>query len=274
MDFEGLPDDLNEWYQRLYLIICFYNYNFFSSHVFLFIAGSPLLALSYQIGFDFEEIIRKMMDGFTLFESRENLARQLAVFLLDNKTPLGFKDPDGPATVGYWIEKFRVYSHNSFDGMSLMNFIDDKNITSFCDPSQKELILAELGLYTHLVSGSLIVPDGDVEAVVKIASEIEKEEEQDRKITVPDKIDFYSLLNQPAIADRDRQLVRVWFKKNNNLLAVKDAIFEAVQKLNWADEPYLSNLIELSDLVNKEFGPAGILVYFDEEQEKFVLNKE
>ncbi|MFA6551835.1 MAG: hypothetical protein WCV41_04890 [Patescibacteria group bacterium] len=274
LEFDDLPDDLNDWYRRLYLIICFQNFNILPNFVRLFIISSPLLVLSFQIGFDFETSARDLLNGFVDFGVRQDTARQLAVFLLDNQTSLGRKSAEEAVTVNYWIEKFRVYSRGNFGGMDLVNFIGDKNFTGFCTVEDKDLILSVVGLYTRLVNGSLIVPDGDVDAIVKLALEVEKEDDRDSGVAVPDKVDFAVLLGKPIFSDWDRQTLRAWLKKQPDLLELKDVVLREVQKLDWANEPYISNLLELSDLMNKYFGPGGILVYFDEAQGKFVLNKE
>jgi len=270
----GLPDELEDWYRRLYLIICFYNFNILPNFVRLHIVHSSLLMLSYQIGFDFEGAARTLISGFVDFGVRADLARQLAVFLLDNQTSLGWKSKTETAVINYWIEKFRVYSRGNFGGMDLMNFIGDKNFTGFCTAEQKELILSVVGLYAHLINGSLIVPDGDIDTVAKMALELEKEEERDRDVVVPDTMDFGALLGKSSFTDWDRQSLRVWLKKQPDLLELRNTIFQAIKPLNWAGEPYLGNLLELSDLVSKYFGSGGVLVYFDEAQGKFVLNNE
>lgn len=272
LEFANLPFDLGHWYQRLYIVLCLNNFNALPDSVRVFFLASPLLVLSIQLGFDWDALLRGYFDTIMTFAIRKESIRQFSAFLLDNRAPIGWRNEKEMGTINFWIEKFRQYSRENFGAMELLEFLNSKPDTGFCTVEQKNIIRAVIELYTHLVNGFLIIPEGDVEAVYKIADQLEREEAKEKNFAMPESINWTELIKKPSLSDWDKQIIAIWFKHHADVSDIKKTIQTTAQNFDWSSDPYLANLLEINDILSTQFGPAGILIFFDEMQGKFVFN--
>ncbi|MBU1613170.1 hypothetical protein KKC87_01930 [Patescibacteria group bacterium] len=167
----GIGIDKENLYKVFYLMLCFNYIEILPDKSRWYIFGSSLLLFSMRIGYDLEEIMKRAVLSEINFYSRRNICLDCAVFLSENETVVGRKDNGDNATINFWIDTFRMYSKNNFGGVELTNFFNDEKYLSKCSGDERKLIRAVIQLYTHLVNGFLILPDGEMDKLNKMLDE-------------------------------------------------------------------------------------------------------
>ncbi len=272
MLFIGLEQkDQRDFCRALYLILCFEFFNFLAEKVQMFVLSSDLMAMAVSLQFPIEEYVAEYLDSFATFSRRQDLAIDYAAFLLLNETPVGQRNGEA-VTLKSWIELFRSYSEETLDAMTLIKFLGDEGYMGDCQEEEKQVVRAAIELYVHLVSGSLIVPDGNVKAVEELADQLAKT----KSGPAGKGPNWVYLMNSPVINELQKQDIERWFNSAQSARAVKQLIVNSIMPVvDWAKEEKLANLLVINDLFEKRFGADAVsIVYFDEAQGKFVLNKE
>jgi hypothetical protein len=203
--------------------------------------------------------------------------------LAENPNDLGQDNNHEKKDVKYWVDNFRIYSQGNFGGSDLLNFAADKNYFGGCSGEEKELIVKILQLYTHLINGYLIVPQGDLVAVEKRLKDFEeKGKANDPLAYFDDKLltgDISAIEPIPVSTTKEAPVAR---KKNiSNIQAdgIKKIDAQMIKKIVMSEfgytegdqfedvEAVIQRLQELA--VDYENPEIADLYYFDEQGNEF-----
>jgi len=132
-----------------------------------FVFISYLLPLSFDIGIDWENLLREDILTMINFYARRDLCLDLAAALSQNNSELGKKPNGDVADIAYWIDMGRAYTQTKFDGVGLMKFMNEDGNVGNCNGKEKINIQKTLQLYAHLVNGFLILPEVDMDSFIK-----------------------------------------------------------------------------------------------------------
>lgn len=166
-EFDEFSDSWSETYHKLLVLMISENLNWLPEVIQVFFVSSKIFFEGMALGVDLDEKISQSIDYFVYLDLRQELSTVLATFLYANEQDIGFNPATGePVKLSFWIDKFRVYSNKKFDGLSLINFIqDDKTWGEFNDGFSRLIINSVLMIYGHLVSGYYVYPPASEEVV-------------------------------------------------------------------------------------------------------------
>ncbi|MFA6547640.1 MAG: hypothetical protein WCT11_01695 [Candidatus Magasanikbacteria bacterium] len=226
LEFDEISVFWSEVYYKLILLIVAENLSFLTEEMQKFFINSKMLFEAIASGVDLDQKINQSINYFDYLDLRRELASTFAVFLYVNEQNIGFNPATGePVKLAFWIDKFRVYSNKKFDGLSLINFIqDEKTWGEFNDGFSRMIINSVLMIYGHLVSGYYVYPPAS-EEVVRSApvKKIEPEtptygdirklvEEKTSQLTDDDKpTEIINLLNNFSVQYNDPTILDLYY---------------------------------------------------------------
>ncbi len=247
---------------RPYIIFCAYFFFLLPSALSFYLFESGFLLFGLKLGFDWEAIVRDTTDRMVSLNLRKNLCIELSASLSNNHTILGQDTSGLPKDIKYWVDNFRIFSKKEFSGQDLFGFLNDDNYFGGCKDDDKDLISQMLQLYTHLINGYLIVPNGDLSAVDKRTQSLENNSKVENKFVKEEVGLDLPLLNSS--------------NENNKFTVANEDIRKMIlSEFGFApDDQYenleeiFSRLAELSIYFNRP--EIADLYYFDEDKNKFV----
>jgi len=184
-----LPAELKLFYQIYFVVAAMHHFDLLPDGTKNLIFGGNMVVLAFELGFNVEEAVRRDTDKYTHYDIRRNLCLDLAAFLDKNEARL-FNDKvsedevDKILPVKELINLFRNYCQRDFTGAMLMGFLEDENNAHYFAGGRKELARSILELYTHLVNGFLIIPDGDFQGLENQLEEMEERKERLARVVV------------------------------------------------------------------------------------------
>ena len=238
----------------------------------VFIGDTSLLM--WQLGFDFQELIRKSVIEYISIESRKEFCVTIAGLLAANDTFLGRDRQKKLVTVKYWIDNYRIFSKGNFGGTELLNFLNNKDYIENCTGEEKELIRSVLEFYPQLINGFLMIPEMEPARVNQLADNLAK-----IPGNIDDAADDFSLRYEPhswevllskPLDENAQSNLSEWLKDQGSQ-EVRAVFKKEFETIGWQEDPFLSNLLLVSDLFEQVYGDSvGPLIYFDEQQGQFV----
>jgi hypothetical protein len=230
--------------------------------------------LMWQLGFNFQELIKDAVQEYVSLESRKEYCVIIASLLAANDTFIGRDRQQKLVTVKYWIDNYRIFSKGNFGGGDLLNFLNNKDYIEQCSGDEKELIRQILEFYPQLINGFLMIPEMEPARLNQLADNLAKiPGDLD---DAPDDFSFrfqphgWEVLFSAPLNEAAQEALLDWLK-DQDPKEVREVFKKEFAAINWQEEPYMSNFLMLSELFEKVFGEsAAPLIYFDEQQGKFV----
>ncbi len=278
--FDGLVKDVASLYRRISLLIFVQFFGDLPTPFQLLFANSALVFGAIARGLDVDQAFARAVQYSLMVINRREMCLRLAAFLYENKTPLG-KQPGGVAgaTIAFWIEQFDLFSQKKFDGISLINFLQDRVRWQFVSAEEKYLVEQGITLYAHLISDHYVLPDFEGPLSSRSAparvtpAPLSSTQVSEPKRAEGPALDWQKILAAGVLDDALAAQVAVWLKRNSAESA-RSMIFSAVKDKKWQDEPLLNVLLGIDALFEDCYGPAiQPLLYFDEIAGTFVWNK-
>ena len=247
---------------RPYIILCAYFFFLLPNTLSFYLFESGFVLLGLKLGFDWEAIVRDTTDRMMSLNLRKNLCIELSASLSNNHTILGQDINSLPKDVKYWIDNFRIFSKKEFGGQDLFGFLNDDNYFGGCKDEDKDLISQMLQLYTHLINGYLIVPNGDLSAVDKRVQSLEKSGTVENKFVKEEvKLDL------PVLGSSNKKNKFTVFNEDIRKMILSELGYTPDGQYENLEEIF-SRLAELAIYFNRP--EIADLYYFDEQQNKFV----
>lgn len=160
--FAELEDELAAYYSRVCLLLFARYYADLYDEWQVFLLNSFYLQLAIVLGVDLNLPITKAIDKDLLIVDRRKKLAIFATMVYENKWPVG-KDLSGnEVKAAYWVDRFRSFNHGVFDGINLMNFINQKEEWINCSESEKMIIREILYLYSGLLGNQFVVTEEDL----------------------------------------------------------------------------------------------------------------
>ncbi|MFH1947188.1 MAG: hypothetical protein ABIJ23_03475 [Candidatus Magasanikbacteria bacterium] len=160
--FDNLEDDWSSFYIRVTLLLVI---NYFEELPLVwqgYFLNSDFFHLIIVLNLDLNSALQRAIESNVYIFDRKDYALQYATFVYDNKTPVAIKPSgEGLTDNSFWIDLFRQFSKQKFDGISLIEFFNDKEIWRNCDIEDKMVIKEVLILYSHLISDIYVYPTDD-----------------------------------------------------------------------------------------------------------------
>ncbi len=252
-EFDGLADVWSEIYYRLMVVLMAENLAFLEKPIQMFFIGSKLFVDATIFGIDLDDKINKSVDYYVYLSIRFDQSTDFATFLYANEQTVGFDPETGDAVkLSFWIDKFRIYSDKKFDGLSLINLVqDEKTWGKFNDSFVRTIIKSILMIYGHLVNGYYIYPP---------AEELARYAKTEKPINVQPAVVDTSLPTLPPVVDE----VIV-----PNYVDIKKMALDKAISFSEDEQPALV-INFLSELADKYNDPTiADLYYFDEQSGEF-----
>jgi hypothetical protein len=260
-EFDGLTENWSKVYYRLMVVMIAENLAFLEKPIQMFFVGSKMFVDALILGIDLDDKINNSVDYYVYLSLRFDQSTDTATFLYANEQPVGSNPETGePTKLAFWVDKFRVYSNKKFDGLSLINFIqDEKTWGEYNDGLVRTIIKNILMIYGHLVSGYYIYPSmGELEQYNKTNKSVNTEVAP-ASVSVP----------QPAPAPA-APVTSVPIKSAPPSYAgTRDMVLSRITKFSEEDKP--AAIIDLLGELSKKYDDPTIadLYYFDEESGEF-----
>lgn len=163
--FQNLNEPYDMHYLRIVLIIMSRYFAELPSEFQLLVYGTNWIIMFVALGLDLDKATGEAITHYVTLENREEAGVDLATAILYNKAEIGVDENGVIQTPADWLDKWRVYSHGNLDGMSLVNFFNDKNVWKYCVVEEKEVVKEILLVYSYLVSDKYFLMDVDLEKV-------------------------------------------------------------------------------------------------------------
>ena len=242
--FNELEDEWSSFYIKVTMLLMIHYFEELPLVWQGYLLNSDFFHLAIMMNLNLESALRWAVESNPYIFDRKDFAFQYATFIYDNLSPIGIK-PDGEEIVNnkFWIDLFRKFSKKKFDGISLINFLNDKENWKYCDIEDKMIIKEVLSLYVHLISGIYIFPSDD---------EI--------------KIDNKQKVNNINLKSFDKPAI--------NYQEIKQEIENKFSKDKDGDYEDIPGVLELLERIAKEQNDDKIteLFFWDEDSEKFKWN--
>lgn len=120
-----------------------------------YISGEALLVW-IAMGLDLFDMCRRAINSIVYLDYRIKLSQHLAFCIYTNEVPFG--SGDNMSALAYWIDSWRNFSGQKFDGVSLINFFQSDEYFTNVEDSDKDAIKKCLMLYGQLVSRTFVYP--------------------------------------------------------------------------------------------------------------------
>ncbi len=269
-----VPREMIELYKRIYIILLNNFFRLLPDDIQIQYFQSDQIIQSLQLGFNIEEVVRQFVDTYSDLSNRQEACLNFSAGLAANDTALGIDAQNRIVTIKYWIDSFRIYSKNKFGGIELVNFLNDRSYVGKLSGGDISLIRQICELYTHLINGFLMLPLGNLERIGGLVAQLEAIPDlapgEAKQLIDPDR-SWAEMLAKP-VSDGWKQSVKDWLKVQDAEES-REVFKEELASIPWQDEPYLTNILQISDIFEDCFPEAGPLIYFDEQTGSFAWSE-
>ncbi|KKP59346.1 MAG: hypothetical protein UR53_C0003G0008 [Candidatus Magasanikbacteria bacterium GW2011_GWC2_34_16] len=160
--FSELEDELAAYYSRVCLLLFTRYYADLYDEWQVFVLNSFYLQLAITLGIDLGVPITQAIDKDLLIVDRRQKLAIFATMVYDNKWPVG-KDLSGnEVKLSYWVDRFRAFNRGIFDGINLLNFINQKEEWKNCSEPERMIVREALYLYSGLLGNQFVVTEEDL----------------------------------------------------------------------------------------------------------------
>ncbi len=272
---KDVPDEMLALYKRVYIILLVNFFYLLPDDIQINFFSTDLAVEAMRLGFNLHEVVRRFVDEYSDFKNRQEACLNFSGALAVNDTVVGQNNQGQPASVRYWLDYFRTMSKSKFSGMDLVNFLNDKNYTGRLSGEDVEIVRQLLELYVHLVNGFLMLPPGSLELINPLVNQLASVPEitlQEAENVINPKMEWAELLSVP-LSNEQLNSLKSWIEAEDPQ-EVKELFKKEFSVMDWKSEPFLSNLLLISEIFENIFGETvGPLIYFDESANKFVWNE-
>lgn len=261
-EFDSLTENWSKVYYRLVVVLIAENLAFLEKPVQMFFVGSKMFVDALILGIDLDEKINSSVDYYVYLSLRFDQSTDTATFLYANEQTVGFNPETGePVKLSFWIDKFRVYSNKKFDGLSLINFVQDEKMWGdYNDGLIRTIVKNILMIYGHLVSGYYIYPSmGELEQYTSSEKTVSTEESVLTVEPLPPPLAPMSTV--PTSVPAEPILP--------SYIEIRDMVLSRITKFSEEEKP--AAIIDLLGELSKKYNDPTIadLYYFDEQEGVF-----
>lgn len=155
--FAKLNPELATYYTRVTLLLFVQYFAVLPQEWQAIVLNSVYLELAIVLGVDLGEAFRQAIDKNLLINERRENSLLFATMIYDNRWQFGLTPAGMPAKLSYWIDRFRIISGGKFDGMSFIDFLNQKNEWIDCTLAEKMTIKEGIVYYVGLLSDKYLV---------------------------------------------------------------------------------------------------------------------
>lgn len=250
--FENLEDEWSMLYSRASLLLMVNYFEEMPPNWQAFLLNSGWFHVAIAMNLDLDGAMRKGIDSIVYMPDRREESVRYATFIYTNDSPIGTKpDLSGPGTNAYWIDRFRQFSKQKFDGMSLLAFMNEEREWEGCILIEDKMIVHQvLVLYSHLILDNYVNPTLTDSERARLLKEINTQKSVSKETnTNANGVDYGAIKKE----------IETQFPKN------KDGEYEDID-----------GIMTALNKKSEELGNEKIteLFLWDENKEKFIWNDE